>query len=247
MKKRIAVLLLTVLPLILLGCLPAFVSLLQDAETEKVVSYRELHSIAPYIGENGSGLSFPQKLALINACEVSAITPALAAMTDQQVRDTATAGLQPFIDAGLIRAFPSREIQIIPFVAISPQDAQRYCLFWDVRIIDVGTDSFGIVSLYIDDETGMILFMDYSDFFSSEDLPSQDEADPLLEQFATIWLKQALLWEHAVLCSPDDLPSQYVYSGQYTIAYKLPEDGLYIFFTRTDYGGFSMHAEKMPP
>ena len=243
--------LLTALLLVSLAFLPALAGVLQDTGTQKTVSYRPLHSIAPYIREKGSGLVFSEKLAVLQESEVSSIVPALASMTEQQARAAVEAGMQPYVEAGIVRPFESCEYHAIPCVAISWQDAQRWFLFWSVSLVEVSGDSKTYLSCRVDDETGKLLSMEYYDPYALEDRLLWDEKCLQLDQFTKIWLEQAGLWDRVRPAISDFGSQQFqgMHTGLHTTVYELcdgVESPLYIYFSLTDYGEYMMWFESMP-
>ena len=235
-----------VLLLIFFAFLPALAGVLQDAGVEKKLSYRPLHSIAPYISENGSGLEFVEKIAFMNECEISSVVPALAAMTPEQVRDAAENGLQPYVDAGIMRLHEGMDFHATPHVAISLQDGQRYFLFWEVRLFWLDNDGKSNLSVRIDDETGEILHIDgyVHDLFA--DGPGEEMQNVYSESFARIWLEQAGLWEKAKLASHET--EQFMGETQ-PVRYEILEGvdkPLFICFCVTNYGEYMMWIENMP-
>ena len=243
--------LLTVLLLISLAFLPALAGVLQDSGVEQTVSHRPLHSIAPYVSEKGPGLLFSDKLTVLQESEVSPIVPALASMTEQQVRTAVEEGIQPYIEAGIVRAFESLEFHAVPYVAISWQDAQHWFLYWDVSLVEVRGDINYSMSVSLDDETGKFLSMHYFNPYAKEEWQTWDENCLPLNQFSQIWLEQAGLWDSV---QPVTLDSEFqqiqgAYSGSGIKIYKLcngVEKPLYIYFSVTDYGEYTMWLESMP-
>lgn len=244
-------LLLTVLLLISFAFLPALASMLQDAGVEKTVSNRPLHSIVPYLSENGSGLLVSDKLKILQECEISSIVPAMASMDKQQVRAAVEAGVQPYVEAGIMRPFKSWEFHATPNVAISWQDASHWFLFWDVSLVDASGDMPYLLTVTVDDETGKFLMMHYYDPYAKEDLQLWDENCLPLNQFAQIWLEQAGLWESArlVTSDPDSQQVQGMYPGMRVADYVL-SDGtqspLHIIFSVSGTGEYVMWLGSMP-
>lgn len=244
-------LLLTVLLLISFTFLPALAGMLQDVGVEKTVSNRPLHSIVPYISENGSGLLVSDKLKILQESEISSIVPAMASMTEEQVRTTVEAGLLPYVEAGIVRTFESWECQVTPNVAISWQDASHWFLFWDVYLVDTSGDTPRSLTVTVDDETGKFLMIHYFDPSAVEEWQLWDENCLPLDQFAQIWLEQAGLWESARLgtSDPDAQQVQGMYPGIRTAVYALSNGTdrvLHITFSVSGTGEYTMWTESMP-
>lgn len=244
-------LLLTVLLLISVAFLPALAGALQDAGTQKTVSNRPLHSIAPYISENGSGLLVEDKLKILQESEISSIVPAMASMDEQQVRAAVEVGMQPYIEADIMRPFESWEFHATPHVAISWQDTAHWFLFWDVNLVDVSDEIQQSLTVTLDDETGKFLIMYYFDPYAVEKWQPWDEACLPLNQFAQIWLEQAGLWDSARQITSDSDPQQSVgtYPDRCITAYELRngvDSPLNINFSLSSYGEYIMWIESMP-
>lgn len=253
MKKWMIPLLfvLAVLLLVALAFLPAIAGALQDAGAEKTVSHRPLHSIAPYIGENGSGLRFEDKFEILQECEVSSIVPALATMTEEQVRTAVETGIQPYVEAGILHPFEAGELQAVPCVAISWKDAQRWFIFWSVFLVETHGEIQYSLSVRIDDETGAFLGIEYYDPYALEDWQLWDKSCPPLNQFAQIWLEQAGLWDRVrpVDSDSDAQPMEAPYPGLFTTAYLLHdgvESPMCIYFSLSGYGEYTMRIKSMP-
>lgn len=243
--------LLTVLLLISFAFLPVLAGALQDAGVEKTVSGRPLHSITPYISENGSGLLILDKLQILQVSEVNSIVPAMASMDEQQVRAAVEAGLQPYIEAGVIRSPESWKFHTVPYVAISWQDAAHWFLFWEVSLMEASGDIQHSLSITVDDETGKFLMLDSFDPYAKADWQSWDEACVPLGHFSRIWLEQAGLWDSARQVT-SELASQQIqgmHPGICVAVYELGGEGespMYINFSVTDYGEYTMWIESMP-
>ena len=244
-------LLLTVLLLISFAFLPALAGMLQDVGVEKTVSNRPLHSIVPYISENGSGLLLVDKLKILQESEISSIVPAMASLDERQVRAAVESGIQPYVEAGVMRSFESWEFQAMPCVAISWQDAQRWFVFWSVSLVEVSGDTQYSLYVRIDDETGAFLGMEYYDPSAVEEWQLWDENCPPLSQFSQIWLTQAGLWDSArlVTSDPESQHIQNMRPGTRQVVYVFTDGAehlLYINFSVSGYGEYTMWIESMP-
>ena len=243
-------LLLTVLLLISFAFLPAIAGMLQDAGVEKTVSTRPLHSIVPYLSENGSGLLISDKLKILQESEISSIVPAMASLDEQQVRAAVEAGIQPYVEAGIMRPFGAWEFHAMPYVTINWQDASHWFLFWNVNLIDASNENQQSLTVTVDDETGKFLMLQYFDPYAKEDLQLWDENYLPLNQFSQIWLEQAGLWDSAQLVNGDS-ESQQVQGmpGMRAVVYALSDGGespLRIHFSVSGYGEYTIWVESMP-
>ena len=243
-------LLLTVLLLISFAFLPAIAGMLQDAGVEKTVSNCPLHSIVPYLSENGSGLLISDKLKILQESEISSIVPAMASLDEQQVRAAVEAGIQPYVEAGIMRPFEVWEFHAMPYVTINWQDASHWFLFWDVNLIDVSNEIQQSLTVTVDDETGKLLMLQYFDPYAKEELQLWDENYLPLNQFSQIWLEQAGLWDSAQLVNGDS-ESQQVQGmpGMRAVVYTLTDgvkSPLRIHFSVSSYSEYTMWIESMP-
>ena len=245
------VLLLTVFLLTSFAFLPILAGVLQDAGVEKTVSHRPLHSIVPYISENGSGLLVSDKLKILQESAISSIVPAMASLDEQQVRAAVEAGIQPYVKAGIMRSFEAWEFHASPYVTINWQDASHWFLFWDVSLVDVSNEFQQSLNVTLDDETGKFLMLQYSDPYTKEDLQLWDESYLSLNQFSQIWLEQAGLWDIAQLVTSDSGSQQVqeMHPGMRVAVYTLNEgvkSPLRIHFSVSGYGEYTMWSESMP-
>ncbi len=243
-------LLLTVLLLISFAFLPALAGMLQDVGVEKTVSNRPLHSIVPYISENGSGLLVSDKLKIMQESEISSIVPAMASLDTQQVRAAVEAGIQPYTEAGIMRPFADWEFSATPYVTISWQDASHWFIYWEVHLMDVSDESQQSLTVAVDDETGKFLMLQYFDPYAKEDLSLWDENCPPLRQFSQIWLEQAGLWDSAqpVTVDPESQQIQGLPETR-TVVYGLSdgrESPLLIAFSLYGTGEYVMWLKSMP-
>lgn len=252
MKKWIVpmLFLLTVLLLVSLAFLPALAGVWQDVGVEKEVSYRPLHSIAPYISEKGSGLGFSEKLTVFQQSDISAIVPALASMTQEQVRTAVEEGIRPFVDAGVIRSVENWDFHATAHIAISWQDARQYFLFWDVSLVEVTGNSKCFLSLRLDDETGKFLDMRYHDRDTLADGALWEENCAQLDVFARIWLEQAGLWDIARSLKEN---TNAQFRGELPVmcarVYEIRDEtagSLYLYFSLASHGEFIIRLESMP-
>lgn len=245
------VLLITVALLISFAFLPALSGALQDAGVEKTVFQRPVHSIAPYISENGTALSFLDKLRIFQKSEFSAFVPALASVDEQRVRAAVEAGVQPYAEAGVACGFEGWEFHAVPYVAISLQDAARGILFWDVGLVEAGDDRMRSLNVIVDDETGKFLALHYYDPNISPDWQLWDEKCLPLSRFSEIWLEQAGLRDSAwqITPAPESQQIQGVNPGMRTEVYGLDsgaESLLCVTFALSDAGEYTMWLESMP-
>lgn len=245
------VMLLTAVMLVSLGFLPALAGVLLDSGLENEISSFCVHSIAPYISNKDSGLRFTKKLAIMYESEISSIVPALASMTEQQVRIAAEEGIQPYVDAGMIRIRGNMEFHASPHIAISWQDSQQYFLFWSVSLTDTDSNGKYSLTLTLDDETGAVLNINYYD---QDRLPGDshwDKSGMLPDRFAQIWLEQAGLRECARLLPPNGNTQQItgVYSDLQTVVYEITDGDdppIYLYFHVANHGEYLMWLENMP-
>ena len=241
--------LLTVLLLISLAFLPALAGVLQDVGVEKEISSRPLHSIAPYISEKGSGLSFGEKLTALHESEISTIVPALASMTQEQVFAAVEQGIQPFVDAGIIRSFENLEFHATPYIAISWQDSQQFFLFWEVYAVEVSHDTKFTLSLRLDDETGKFLDLHYNDHDGAASERFWNEKSEKLDSFVRLWLEQSGLQDKVQALPHDQFPNQSVMSAMEFQVYVMDsgaDRSLYMYFSMESYGEFTVWTEIMP-
>lgn len=245
------IVLLTVLLLIGLVFLPALAGVLQDAGYVKELSYWPLHSIVPYISEKGSGLDFVEKLAVMHESEISVIVPALASMTQQQVRTVVEEGIKPYVDAGIVKPYGSMDFHVTPYVAISWQDKQQYFLFWIVELTWFNSERKSHMSVRVDDETGAFLSIEGYDLPAFMASPMRDELHTLSDSFARTWLEQVGLWDSTQEPTAGKGAQQVhgEHPDYYTTVYEISTeegDPLCICFSVNRDGGYQMWLEMMP-
>ena len=243
--------LLTAVLLIFLGFLPTLAGVLLDCGLKNEVSRYSVHSIAPYISKKDSGLRFTEKLTVMYESEISSIVPALASMTEQQVRLAVEEGIQPYMDAGIIQIHGTAEFHASPYIAISWQDTQQYFLFWSVSLTDTDSNSKYSLTLTLDDETGAILKINYYD---QDRLPGDshwDKSGMLPGRFAQIWLEQAGLQECARPLPTEGNGQQItgVCSDLQTVVYEITDGDkppIYLYFHVANHGEYLMWLDNTP-
>ena len=244
MKKWITplVLLMTVALLVGLAFLPALVGAIRDAGAANTPGSASVHSLALDMGEKTASLTIPQKMTAMLCGEVSNIVPALASMTESQVQEAVLEGLKPYMEVAFLPRWQHVDLQCQPMIAVSWQDPNHYLLFWSVTLTAVGEDySKHLLILQVDDETGLILSMDY---MGLKPEPTVNGAQ-LVESLAQIWLAQNGIEDAA----PVTAVGQSVGTSNFAkCVYYLKDESspLYVYFLAENDGTFGMWFSIMP-
>ena len=158
--KTLLVLLLT-LALITAGAnLPKIVSAVRDRTAGNEVQYGTMQSVELVLSEEPETLPAIAKLALMRGTFYR-ISESEAEMTHGEVVTAVEKALAPYYEWEMIScSWDDAQITLTPYFVNNPNDEDHYSIFWEVAAVWELQENY-YLNLYLDDETGKILFLDY--------------------------------------------------------------------------------------
>lgn len=142
---------------------PWLVAYFQDLADMDQVRYGDIDVIQLNFEQERQVLTILGKLNLLQSAEMLEVSDAEAQMDRGELYATIQKVLLPYCDVGLISSEWDSDLECTAILAYDPEDAGRYMILWNVYFMN--SDPHRGLTMYIDDETGKILFIDY---FSEE-------------------------------------------------------------------------------
>ena len=153
-KLKIPLLIIVSLGLLLVfALLPKLVSRVLDAHRGKTPSYSDMKSVELDLSTRGSGLSFPEKLALLAHASAVDMQADQMSMTEQEAQEVITAHLTRLDSLGLVGAFEPATYSLVPKLMYDVFDASRNFTLWTVSFVSPEVT----LLMDVDDETGTVL------------------------------------------------------------------------------------------
>lgn len=219
--KTVVAVVFTVCLLFLGAFLPVLVTALQDHTTLNRTGYADSTAVVLEFSTRHN-LSTVEKLILLNQSNSYTISENETKMTAEQVLSCVQTHMAQYTDAELLPPLDYSQCQSVPAICIDDA-TQAHCIIWAVCIENSDTD---LLTVIVDDETGVILSVDYQAFEQNLDLTSE-RYHHKIEAFMEIFLSQLELPEDSFIT--DVAPN-----------YEEPESGTdYIsrYFSLTDSAG----------
>ncbi len=163
-RLKIPIALLLTLLIVAAGAmLPGAASAAIDSANAGQVDYAQTPTVSLTFSERESqpsGLSFLGKLAnMIFTESYVRIPPDYASMSESAAPEAADKALQPYVESGLVLPFsPETEVSLQTWLVVSA--AKESFIVWHVCKMD--SEFNQVVDLYLDDETGQILFLNFA-------------------------------------------------------------------------------------
>ena len=162
--KTLLSLLLTLGLLAVCALLPGIVAAVQDHAAENNAGYSSIRSVSLELSEEREVQQILGRLALIRDGSFYNVAAANASMTQEEVQEAVKYGLAPYYDLELLPDYwTDTSVKAAPYFVY---DDETYCILWVVSVAWGG----GVVNaseiqysldLYVDDETGKILYVHY--------------------------------------------------------------------------------------
>ena len=182
--RILAAAVLAVLLVASLGFLPHGIALVEDWMTTGKTGSASMKTIRLDIAENGPAgpNAMLQKLALEQRMTASPVKPTLASMTEAEVLAAAEAGLEVYMESGLLGWFDSCSCTAEPRLGMDPEK-DNSGVFWVVTFVSY-TDPYHLLVLHIDDETGMILYIRYEMEGADREICEPERLLSMMEAFS---------------------------------------------------------------
>lgn len=166
-KLKILLLILFTIALLVAGAnLPGIMATVQDGTTVNHSGFSEMDSISlDFSGSDTSGSdttgSLLEKLALIRDGSFYDVSPGNTTISQGDIEEIVRAGLAPYYEVNLIPDdWGKYEFSALPNLVYSSTPISTYGILWVVTIH--WPQSGDNLELYVDDETGRILYLHYN-------------------------------------------------------------------------------------
>ncbi len=161
-----------------------------DSRSMQKVKYEQLHSVDPNLpnAENiTTSISMVDKLRIFGSGNyVPVDADAALNLTQNEAVSLAKASLKQYINCGLIYEIPHIVNYVQPYLLIAYDNRELYYIAWRISLIGPANTRLNVA---IDDETGIILAMEYhSDIRDSIQL-SNEEIYNRLETISNVYFK----------------------------------------------------------
>lgn len=160
-KLKIPVLILITIALLAVGAsLPAIAAAVQDQTIVNHSSFGDMESLKLDFSDP-EVTPLLQKLALIRDGSFYTVSPSKTKIRQSGIEQLVKDGLALYYQDELIPYnWDNYEFSSVPHLVYNDADKDTYAIFWVVSIH--WPDSGDVLSLYVDDETGLILYLHYS-------------------------------------------------------------------------------------
>ena len=242
-KQKIPLLVLLTIALLIAGAnLPALAAAIQDKAIVNHADFGEMESLKLDFSDS-EVVPLLQKLALLRDGSFYTVSPNKTKIRQSEIEQLVKDGLAPYYEAELIPYnWQEYEFIAVPHLVYSDADKDTYAIFWVVSIHWPETGDK--LSLYVDDGSGLILYLHYGAASTLDVYAVQGYLDALSNAFfvstgvSDIWAEppafgvEWIMFDDAGLYTKND--KYYVYSichpdyGVLEIQFWLYQNG---FFT----------------
>lgn len=176
--KILLLILLTVALLVACASLPTIAAALQDTATVNHSGYSDMQSLKLDFSKNRQLLPILGKLALIRDGSFYTISPNETVIRQSGIKQVVQNGLSLYYQVSLIPYnWKNYEFSAVPHLVSNPADVESYAIMWVVTIY--WPDSDDHLELYVDDETGLILYLHFNTSRSLDMYSAQGYLDVL--------------------------------------------------------------------
>lgn len=202
-KLKIPLLILMTIALHIVGAaLPAIASALQDQTIVNRSGFGEMESLKLDFSDPEAA-PLLQKLALLRDGSFYTVSPSKTRIRQSEVEQLVKEGLALYYQNELIPYnWQKYEFSALPHLVYSNADQDTYAIFWVVDIRWPETEDY--LSLYLDDETGLILYMHYGTASALDVYTAQGYLDALSDAyFASTGLSD-------ILADPEEFGAEWI-------------------------------------
>lgn len=189
--KTVLILLLTAALIAGGAVLPRIVSSATDEASIGKEEISPIHSVELEVveTEERESASMARKLILLQDMYVLPLTEEEASMGAAEAIAAAEIAMEEYTAAGIFQWFDVDSVSAEPFIGIDPRDMDNYNIYWTVYF-DMGEEPYGTLLLYIDDETGVVLHIEYNryDSFTMEGVWEANWA--VMDAFTDVYFRQ---------------------------------------------------------
>lgn len=202
-KLKIPVLILITIALLAVGAtLPAIAAAVQDQTIVNHSSFGDMESLKLDFSDP-EVTPLLQKLALLRDGSFYTVSPDKTKIRQSEVEQLVKEGLALYYQNELIPYnWQKYEFSALPHLVYSNADQDTYAIFWVVDIRWPETEDY--LSLYLDDETGLILYMHYGTASALDVYTAQGYLDALSDAyFASTGLSN-------ILADPEEFGAEWI-------------------------------------
>ena len=189
-KQKIPLLVLLTIALLIAGAnLPALAAAIQDKAIVNHADFGEMESLKLDFSDSEVA-PLLQKLALLRDGSFYTVSPSKTRIQHSEIEELVKGGLALYYQDELIPYnWQGYEFSAVPHLVYNDADKDTYAVFWVVSIHWLETRDN--LSLYVDDETGLILYLHYNTANSPDVYTAQGYLDVLSNAYFT----SAGIWE----------------------------------------------------
>lgn len=161
--KTVALLLFPLLLIAALSALPRAVAVISDIRATEKPNSAPMQSVElDFDSEKAEKTGYMmRKLALEQRMTDIPIVPEQASMTSEEVIDAALSGMEAYTQVDLFEWFEYTYCSAEPYLAVDIEQKNNICIFWGVTF-SYEKDPYNYLFLHIDDETGKIVYINYT-------------------------------------------------------------------------------------
>lgn len=202
-KLKIPVLVLITIALLIVGAsLPAIAAAVQDQTIVNHSSFGDMEALKLDFSDP-EATPLLQKLALLRDGSFYTVSPSKTRIRQSGIEQLVKDGLALYYQDELIPYnWDNYEFSAVPHLVYNDADKDTYAIFWVVSIHwpDTGDN----LSLYVDDETGLILYLHYSTASTLDVYTAQGYLDVLSNAyFASTGISE-------ILAAPEDFGAEWI-------------------------------------
>lgn len=159
--KLVGVILLCAALLFCGAVFPWIIALVQDWSDTGKVQYENIDAVQLSFVQEKEALTILEKIAVLRSAEVLELPEEETQHSHEEVYVMVEKALLPYREAGLIPwGYMESYSSCTAVLVYDPEHTDRYVVCWNVSIVNA--DPYIELSVMIDDETGALLFIDYT-------------------------------------------------------------------------------------
>lgn len=203
-KLKVPLLILFTMILLIIGAsLPQIAAAVQDSATVNNSGYSEMESLKLDFSQERQWMPILGKLALIRDGSFYGISTEETVMSEDEVKLAVEEGLSLYYQAELI-PYNWNDVKYVadPHLVYASSNTENYCILWVVSI--AWPDDEHMLSLYVDDETGLILYLHYETIQALDVYTAQG----YLDAFSNAYFESTGI--SAILVNPEGYGAEFV-------------------------------------
>ena len=224
-KKKITGILLTVATIVEMATLPQFMGILQDKILQQAYVQKEMQTVSLRFNVSDTNMSdsFFRKIKLFRNGSLYNIYGIDSSEKIETMKQTLITELSPYYNAKLLAMDWNRAVQSFD-ACVSYEDELGYGIFWEIALHDYKNENS--LNLYLEDETGKLLFIHY-----------ETRQINLDEKERLMWLEQLTKIYDETLALLPDIQG---WAREDTFLNSKYSTEIRSFFSHTEYGEFQI-------